>query len=182
MNHLLLRTALRLLFCIAVAYALWRLLGAVGWVVSAPLFGVLLARPILELVGDLRDATKSMAYARVAGRHFEHRGFRLDIVEDGRHHRWVSLADVRKLITSLPRDASLRRQFPQGLCDDATIRGSRIHADALLAYLARSTDGDALKLRNWLEREVVLPAAKLRQRLGIRDAVPTGGAPPPEET
>jgi hypothetical protein len=178
MPRLLAIAGLRLLFCAVMAYVLWRLLGAVGLVVSAPLFGVLLARPILEMSAELRDSARTLAYSPVEGRHFEHRGFRLDIVEDDRHHRWVSVNDVRKVIAQLPREAVLLRQFPEGLRDDPAVRGQRIHADVLLAYLARSTEGDSVRFRNWLEREVVLPAAKIRQRLGIKDAVPSSTNPP----
>lgn len=156
--------------CVA-AYGLWRLFGPFGLVFSAPLFGVLLAKPIYELVGTLRDTAKGLAYAPVAGRHFEHRGIALDIVEDDRHHRWIRLQDVRKLIVALPRDAVLQRQFPDGLRTDGG-RGARIRADALLVYLARSTDADAVRLRNWLDREVVRPAARRRERAGVPDSRP----------
>jgi hypothetical protein len=180
MRRLLAVTGLRLLFCAAVAYVLWRLLGAVGLVVSAPLFGVLLARPLLELVAELRHSARQLAYSELEGRHFEHRGFSLSIVEDERHHRWVRVSDVRKVISTFPREAVLRQQFPEGLRDDAAARGPMIHADALLAYLARSTEPGSVRFRNWLEREVVFPAARIRQRLGIRDAVPSGSKQPPE--
>jgi len=180
MPRLLASAGLRLLFCTTVAYVLWRLLGAVGLVVSAPLFGVLLAKPIFELVAELRGSAKRLAYLQVEGRHFEHRGFRLNIIEDERHHRWVSVSDVRKVISTFPREAVLQRQFPEGLRDDPATRGQRIHADALLVYLARSSEGNSVKFRNWLEREVVFPAAKIRQRLGIRDSVPSGANQPRE--
>ena len=84
--------------------------------------------------------------------------------------------DALRGIADSAEEEVLRAQFPQGLRDDAAGRGPRIHADALLAYLARSTEADAIRFRNWLQREVVFPAAKIRQRLGIRDAVPTGSA------
>jgi hypothetical protein len=113
-----------------------------------------------------------MAFSPLEGRYFEHRGVPLDVAEDERHHRWVSVRDLRKLLRGLPRDAALKRLMPEALVVDARLRGLRIEAEALLALLRRSTDPDSLKLRNWLEREVVFPAATQRRRLGIRDEPP----------
>lgn len=165
--------ALRLSVCLAVCFALWRFLGPIGLAVSAPLFGVLLAKPLFELADELRLSAKTLAYFEIEGRNFEHRGFRLDIAEDDRRHRWISINDVRKLIPSLPRPAVLRAQFPDGVQEDPAISGHRIHDDALLEYLAKSTDANSLKFRNWLEREVVLPGTQVRKRLGIREEPPS---------
>lgn len=169
---------LRLLCASAVSYLFWRAIGLAGVVASAPLFGVLLAKPIFELVAELRHSAKSLAFADVQGRHYEHRGYRLDILDDERHHRWISHKDLQRLMPSLPRAAVLRGQFPNGVRTDPALPGERILAEALLAYLQKSTDGQSLRFRNWLEREVVLPAAKQRERLGIRDDPP----PPADES
>jgi hypothetical protein len=173
MSQVLVSLALRLPVCMVVSFALWRFLGPIGLVVSAPLFGVLLAKPLFELADELRHSDKTLAYSAIQGRNFEHRGFRLDVAEDDRHHRWISVNDVRKLIPSLPKPAVLRSHFPDGVQEDRAISGHRIHDDALLEYLAKSTDANSLKFRNWLEREVALPGAKVRQRLGIRDQPPS---------
>jgi hypothetical protein len=172
MPQILASTALRLLVCVLVSFALWRFMGAIGLAVSAPLFGVLLAKPLFELADEFRGAAKTLAFAEIQGRNFEHRGFKLDIAEDDRHHRWVSIKDVRKLMPSLPRPAVLQAQFPDGVQEDPAISGHRIHADALHQYLAKSSEANSLKFRNWLEREVVLPGAKVRERLGIKDQPP----------
>lgn len=164
----------RLLLGCAAAYGFWYLLGAFGLAMSAPLFGALLAKPILELFAELFQSAKALAYADVKGRYFEHRGIRFNVVEDEFHHRWVSIRDVRKVMPKLPRDGVLRRQFPDGLRHERTVKGSVIHADALLAYLAKASEPDSVKFRNWLEREVVRPAATIRDRLGIRDPVSSG--------
>jgi|APIni6443716594_1056825.scaffolds.fasta_scaffold289910_2 hypothetical protein len=179
MPRILAIIGLRLFLCCAAALGFWYLLGAFGLAMSAPLFGALLAKPILELIAELRHSAKAVAYADVEGRYFEHRGFRFTVVEDDRHHRWVRISDVRKAIPKLPSDGALRRQFPQGLRDDPVVKGPVIHADALLAYLGKSSEPDSVKFRNWLAREVVRPAATIRGRLGIRDPVPTGTDPPP---
>lgn len=179
MPQILASTALRLLVCVLVSFALWRFMGAIGLAVSAPLFGVLLAKPLFELADELRSAAKALAFSEVQGRNFEHRGFKLDIAEDDRRHRWISIKDVQKLIPSLPRPAVLQAQFPDGVQEDPAISGHRIHVEALHQYLAKSTEANSLKFRNWLEREVVLPGAKVRQRLGIKDQPPDASEQPP---
>ena len=165
---------LRVLVGCLVAALFWYLLGAFGLAMSAPLFGALLARPLLELMAELRASTRALAYADVKGQYFEHWGMRLRVVEDERHHRWVAVDGVRRIMPGLPRDAVLRRQFPDGVREEPAAGGTVIHADALLAYLGRANEVESVKLRNWLEREVVRPAATIRARLGIHDPVPTG--------
>lgn len=166
--------ALRVLAGCLVAAMFWHLLGAFGLAMSAPLFGALLARPLLELISEIRTSTRALAFADVKGQYFEHRGMRLRVVEDERHHRWVGVNGVRRIVPGLPRDAVLHRQFPDGVRDEPAAGGTVIHADALLAYLGRANEVESVKLRNWLEREVVRPAATIRARLGIHDPVPNG--------
>lgn len=168
----------RLLLGCAGAYGLWRLMGPSGLVMAAPLFGGLLAGPILEVLSASRRATRELAYADVKGQYFEHRGHRLRVVEDERHHRWVRVADVRRLIPRLPSNGALRAQFPEGLRDEAAAVGTVMHADALLLYLEKSTEPESVKFKNWLARDVVRPAATIRDRLGIHDPVP-GARPGP---
>jgi hypothetical protein len=175
MRALLITLAIRLLVCAALAYVLWRWRGESGLVWAALPLALALPRPLIDLVGEFKLLAHRRALAGVQGRHFQHRGIALDIAEDERHHRWIKVSDVRKLIPSLPREAVLREQFPQGLSGDAQTHDERIHADALLAYLEKSTDAVSLKFRHWLRREVVFPATRVRERLGIRDEVPAAG-------
>ena len=100
---------------------------------------------------------------------------RLRVVEDERHHRWVGVAGAGSCWPA--PDAVLRRQFPDGVVRRAAAGGTVIHADALLAYLGRANEAESVKLRNWLEREVVRPCGTICARLGIHDQVPTGTLP-----
>jgi hypothetical protein len=173
LSRLLSTLAIRLLGCAALAYVLWRWRGESGLVWAALPLALALPRPLLDIASEFKAMAHRRALAGVQGRHFQHRGISLDITEDERHHRWIKVSDVRKLIASLPREAVLREQFHQGLSGDAGTHDERIHADALLAYLDKSTDAQSLKFRHWLRREVVFPATRVRERLGIRDEVPT---------
>ena len=162
MARIVLRILIRLVLCSAGAYLFWLRFGASGLAFAAPLFGVALARPIIDLVSELSGAAKHAALADLQGRNYQYRGHRLDIAEDDEGQRWVSVRDVRKNIASFPRDAVVRTQFASDLKQDKALKGDRIRAEALLDYLRKATETDTIKFRNWLERDVVLPSARMR--------------------
>jgi hypothetical protein len=155
---------LRLLACTAVTYLVWRRIGLIGVVVCLPLYGISLARPILDLLGGTREAARRLTFRAVDGRHYEHRGHMIDILEDEARHRWLRLADVRKVIPGLPSDPALRHQFPAGVQALAPSTALRIQAESLAEYLQKSTEPDSLKFKLWLEREVMFPARQVRAR------------------
>ena len=162
MTRIVLRILLRLALCCVASYVMWWKWGATGLAVSAPIFGVALARPIIDLVAEFSLLAKSVALADLEGRNFEFRGLRLDVAEYTDGYRWIALRDVRKVLPALPRDAVLRAQFPQDLVHDTGVKGERIRAEALLAYLRKATEVEAIKFRNWVERDVVFPARRGR--------------------
>lgn len=169
MPSLLVAVVLRTGACAAVTYVAWRFLGTVALVLCAPLFGIALARPILDVLIGLGSTSKQAALARIAGRHYEHRGVPIDIIEDDRHRRWIDLRDVRNVIESFPRDSVIRQNYPEECRPNPDSKGQRIRADALHAYLRKSTDPASLRFRNWLAKEVLYPADRVRERLGIRE-------------
>ena len=168
MQRLLLRVAIRTTACGLATYLTWRTLGTVALVVCAPLFGVALAGPILDIVAGVGTAARRAALARVEGRHYAHRGIPIDIIEDESRLRWVRLDDVRHVIAGFPRDAAIRQLFPDGYRVDDESKFHRISADALLSYLQKSTDPASLRFKHWLAREVIYPAERVRRHLGIR--------------
>jgi hypothetical protein len=167
---------LRLACCLAASWTLWQVMGPIGLVTTAPLYGVLLARPILELASRTRYLARQRVFTDIEGRHFVHRGLSIDIVEDDDHFRWIRLSDVKKLLPALPRQAVLEAQFPGQVRIDASAREARILAEALLAYLAKSTEPDSIRFRNWIERDVVVPGASVRRRRGNHRASPADHA------
>ena len=167
---LLLTIALRLAVCSAVAWLAWRWRGASGLVFSAPLFGLALAKPILESAGAWMRFTRRHAYRHVEGRHYAHRGTSIDVDEDAEHVRWLRIDDVRRVIDGLPADPVLARLYPDGVRHEAPRRGAmggpfaRISAEALADYLRKSTEPESLRFARWLERDVAFAARRLRER------------------
>ena len=56
------RIAWRLALCGLVSWCVWRVGGLVPMVCTAPLYGVLLARPLLDLMSDLRHQTRVLIW------------------------------------------------------------------------------------------------------------------------
>jgi hypothetical protein len=148
---LLLRTAFVVL---VVAYA-YKVFGIFAVVFGAPLLGALVARPLIDLFAEMGYAGKSAALAGVQGRWFSHKGQRIDVAEDDDDARWLLVSDVRKIVTGLPRDEVLGRQFGDRTGVVPDVEGFRIRADALNEYLLKSQDSAAVKFKVWLEREVL---------------------------
>lgn len=167
MFALLQRIFLRLLLCCAASYLLWRGLGPVGLAVSSPIFAMAFARPIFDVFSGVRRTAKRLALISVEGHYYSHRGQPIEVLEDEEHHRWLRLIDVRKLLKGLPQEAVLALQFPQRVQD------RRIRADALRDFLSKSQEGEALRFKNWLERELLVPTARTRQRMGLPPASQT---------
>lgn len=76
----------------------------------------------------------------------------------------LRLADVRKLIPGLPADAVLAKLHADGVMPAAPRTESRIKAEALQDDLKKATDPGTLAVKRWLQREVLWPAEKGRER------------------
>lgn len=160
--------ALRLGVCGLVAWAAWRWLGLTTMVTTLPLFGILLARPLLELAGALRDGMKQVQLAAVEGRHYAFRGRHVQVLEDADRRRWVRLADVRAIVGFTASDGALAITYRDGVRRLGRPAEPHISEEALLAHLLKERAPEAARLRVWVEREIVFPARRERERLGIR--------------
>jgi hypothetical protein len=165
--------ALRLGACGLLAWLAWRQLGATGLAVSAPAFGIALARPLIELAGALRDAMRRSHLRDVEGRHYAFRGHRMQVIEDADRRRWVRLADVRAVVGFTASDGALAISYPDGVRRLGRPAEPHVGEEALLAHLLKERSPEAARLRRWVEREVVFPARRERERLGV--AVPAEG-------
>jgi hypothetical protein len=155
MPQILVRIAVRLALCALATWLVYRQLGLIALPIAAPLFGVALARPLIDLVAAAHHSGKTLALQDVQGRHWSHRGRLLDIAQDDDGARWLLVADVRKMLPGLPRDEVLQRHYGERVATVEAAQGLRIRADALAEYLRKSTDAASLKFRTWLDREVL---------------------------
>jgi len=160
--------ALRLAVCIGISWAVWRGFGLTTMVPTLALFGILLARPLLDLAGALRDGMKQVQLAPVEGRHYAFRGRPVAVVDDADRRRWVRLADVRAIVGFTATDGALAIAYPDGVRRLGRPAEPHVSEEALLAHLRKERAPEAARLRVWVEREIVFPARRERERLGIR--------------
>jgi hypothetical protein len=157
--------ALRLAVCVLVVWAARRWLGNVAMVTTLPIFGVALARPLLDFAGDIRDAIKGARWRHVQGRHY---AFRDQPIRVADHQRWVHLGDIRAIAGFTASDGALTLTYPNGARRLGKPAELHLSDEALLAHLRKERAPDAVRLCLWVEREIVFPARRERERLGIR--------------
>ena len=175
MTSTLLQVGVRLLLCGAVSWLAWRFGGLTTMVCTAPLYGVALARPLLDLASELRHQLRAAVWRPLEGRHFMYRGRAVQVLEDDDHRRWVRAADVRAIIGPTASDGALALSYPDGCRNTGRPAEPHLSDEALLAHLAKQNTAEALRFRRWAEREIAFPARRLRSRLGVR--LPKPGAP-----
>ena len=169
---LLLRIAIRLLLCAAMSWVVWRYFGLAVAVATAPLYGIALARPMIDLASDLRHATRAAVWRPLEGRHFVYRGTPVQVLEDDDHRRWVRAADVRAIVGHTATHGALALTYPSGWRTMGKPAEPHFSDEALIAHLTKESAPEALRFRHWAEREIAFPAQRLRERLGIRPQGP----------
>lgn len=160
MQHLYLRFFVRLLLCVVFAFVAWRQADAIGLIFSSLVFGIALASPLLDLLLHTKLLLKQGVLSVVHGRRYVFQMTDIDIVQDAHQQCWLSIMDVRRVIKRFPKDTVVIKLYPHDVMYDKKLRGSRIRATALVDYLQQSKNLTALKFMQWIEREVIFPAAK----------------------
>jgi len=173
----ILRTiAIRLALCALLAWAMWRSgLGAIT-VVVAGLVGVALAKPLIDLASAVRHQMRRANWREVEGHHYAFRGSAVRVHTDEQHRRWVRLADVRRAVGFTASDAALQVTYPSGFQRIGRPAEPHLSDETLLAHLAKERTPEAIRMRQWVEREIVFPARRERERLGIRAVPPEAPA------
>ena len=131
---------------------------------TSPLYGALVARPLINLVASLRQVWRSMVWLPVHGQHYVFKGTTVHVLEDEEDWRWVRLADVQMVLGAPLNARQLALAYPQRL--EMMGKPAQLHMrdDALIAHLGKQKDATALRLRTWVDRNIAFPAERLRQR------------------
>jgi len=166
--RLALRLAARLALCAAASWGLWRIGGAALMVWSAPLYGIALARPLLDLASELRHAMRAAVWRPLEGRHCVYRGTPVQVLEDESHVRWVRAADVRSIVGQTTSNHALALTYPNGWRTLGTPPEPHFSDEALITHLRTERSAEALRFRHWVERTIAFPARRQRERLGTR--------------
>jgi hypothetical protein len=161
--------------CALLFWWVWRTFGLATAIPVAVLFGVALARPLLDLVEAIGGQMQRAHWRDVEGRHYAYRGREVAVVEDDERRRWLRLADVRSIVGFTASDGALASSYPGAVRQLGRPPLPHIRVDALLAHLDKERSPQATRLRRWVEREVAFPARRGRERLGIRTRPPDAG-------
>lgn len=146
-----------------VLYIFYSYFGAFGLVYGMPVLAIC-AMPMIDMIAGLPRLAARIALRRYEGRYYAFRNRHIDIDIDAQAACWVSTADVRKIIPSLPGDAVLLRLHPGQVKETGDPQVWRLTPQALKTVLARSSDADVGKFLHWLETEVAQPARKRLER------------------
>ncbi|HEY3635680.1 MAG TPA: hypothetical protein VGK95_11560 [Caldimonas sp.] len=160
--------AVRVAACSLLSWAVWRWFGLAPMVGTVPLFGIALAKPLIDLASEVHRAMNHAHWRDVQGEHYAFHGRPVRVLEDVEHVRWVRLADVRAIVGFTATDGALAVAYPDGVRRLGRPAEAYLRDEALLAHLAKERSPEALRLSTWVDREIVFPARRERERLGIR--------------
>lgn len=157
--------------CSVWVYVMYRFVGAIGLVLSAPVIGIAFTRLVIDAAAEMGWRARSAVLAPLSGNHYVYLNFNLHIVQDDDFGRWMAMNDVRRIVGNGATDKALAQTYPSGW---QTFNGKgHLRDDALMHYLGREPSSRAVKLRNWAERSIAYPARTERKRRGIYLREPT---------
>jgi hypothetical protein len=165
MNETLVRIGWRLALCLFASWLVWRIGGLVPMVCTAPLYGVLLAKPLIDLSSDLRHQTRALVWRPLEGRHYVFRGTPVQVIEDESCVRWVRAADVRRIVGFTASDGALALTYPNGWRLIGKPPEPHFSDEVLLTHLRKENSAQALRFMHWAERTIAYPARRLRERI-----------------
>ena len=144
-----------------------RLLGPIVWLPLAVVIGVAFSRILVDATAEWGWQMRRATLQPLAGIHYKFQTFTIHVIEDEDHCRWIATEEVRKVVGQLASDEALAALFPSGHQRLGKNQKAYLRDDALVAHLANATTPQAIKFKNWAERNVAFPARKIRQRKGI---------------
>ena len=155
----LVNLALRIAICSAVTWALMTLMGtfgyaAIGAVIAAPLWGVMLAKPILEFFPVLERMAHRSAFQEWEGKYYKYGLIHLRVYFDG-DDAWFNAQDVLAVLDKTAASWSDTRFTPQEY-GSIPGRGEMGFSPAGVIKLTHlSGHAEAPKFRLWFERAVI---------------------------
>lgn len=146
--------------------------GAIGLAFSAPVWGLLLARPLFELFEALHQRIKQSAWDEPGIERHGFGGYPLR-VKHVAGYPWIVDVDLLYVLGERPSKQSRRRAHPARYAPLTDSRVWGYSEDGALSLLAASRHPDAHKLKLYLERRCSSRRAKNAKRLRrvIRDFV-----------
>ncbi len=164
--------SVQIALCAAVyAFAGWRM-GPFALVLGSPLLAAAIARPLLNLVANIRHGLRERTWLPVHGQHYVFKGITIHVLEDDDRCRWISLSDMRKVAGVTASEGALAVAYPGRCRRMGKPEQPHLRDDALVEHLAKENKPPALRFRTWADRDIAYPGRKIRKRLGIRPEPP----------
>lgn len=173
MHSLLGRTIGATAVCGAYYYVANKLMLGLAWPFLAVVMGLAFNRIVIDVAAELSWRFKSLRLKSLGGNHYKFQNFNITIIEDESHCRWISTDQVRKIVGQLASDQALATLYPSGHQYLEKNKPGYLRDDALVTHLAQATTPQAIKFKNWAQRNIAFPAAKTRERQGVRLGAPT---------
>lgn len=151
----LLNIILRLAACFTVSYLAYRQIGPTTMMLTLPLWGAALARPIIEGVPALLRWAGHLHLQAWDGRYYEFDGRQVRVVTIG-ETLWFAEPDVVAILGGTPealRSKVGRNEY--GPLGEGRLMG--FPEQALRRLLNGDASPQALRFRLWMEREVIFP-------------------------
>jgi hypothetical protein len=149
----------------------WRM-GPFATVIASPLLAAAIARPLLTLLANFRHGVRERTWLPVHGEHYVFKGITIHMLEDEDHCRWISLADVHKVVGVTAGEGALAATYPDRCKRMGKREQPHLRDDALVEHLAKENSPAALRFRTWVDRTISFPGRKIRKSLGIRPDPP----------
>lgn len=162
--------------CVGFYFLTRNVLGPLVWVILAPLVGISFTRVVIDVAAAMNWEIRYQALKPYQGVHYSFQSITMCIFEDDDHCRWLPTKDLRKVLPALPSDAMLQSTYPRGFQWVFKPPQPHLRDDAVLHYLRSAQTSQAIKFKNWMDRNVAFPAVKARKERGIYIGQPTDAA------
>ena len=159
--------SVQIALCVGVYAAVCYWLGPFAMVWTSPLLGAAVARPVMSLLANIRHTARENVWLSVHGHHYVFKGITVHVLEDEDRHRWICLADVRKLVAVTASHNALALAYPDRVKTMGKPAQAHLRDDALIELLAKDADPTGLRLRTWVERNIAFSGRRIRKSLGI---------------
>ena len=153
---------LRIAICVAATFVVVALLGLIGLAVSAPIWGVMLAKPILEFFPAFERMAHRQAFKEWEGKYYKYERTHLRVYFDG-EHAWFLAADVLSVLGK-QQGSWLESRFTRA--EYRVIPGRTewgFTPEGVLKLTDISEHPEARKFRLWFERAVVLTLERKKE-------------------
>ena len=167
MKRWLAAPSVQIALCLLVYAFVGYRMGRFALVVTSPLLAAALAHPLLTLLANLRHKAREHTWLPVHGKHFVYKGATIGVLEDDDHCRWISLADIRKVVGLTASERALTVAYP-GRCRVLAAGRPYLRDDALVEHLGKENAPPALRFRTWVEHDIAFPGRRIRANRGIR--------------